>query len=163
MSEVPGAKNLAAQVVAAVGDVAHPGEAVLVVIIFFIGLVEERDTIFHRAAQLAHLVLVFILHHAADVGLGMAQDVGHTRAGKAVEDAALAHVDDGVAADGAEETATVQKLTIGHQGAVIRVCLGHTVIVTFQIHIAAVGRVVGVVLAVEFIIRGKHRFTFVLP
>ncbi len=86
----------------------------------------------------------------ADVGLGVAQDVGHTGAGEGVEHAALAQVDGGVATDGAEEAATVDELRLGH-GLALVVLFRHARIVTAEIDRAAVLGVVLILLFVEII------------
>ena len=123
--EVPRAIDGAAQVVAAIHNIANPGEAL-------------------------HIVARSINAATTYVGLGMSEDVGVTRAGEAVEDAALAQVDDGIAADGTLEAAAVDELRLGHVLAAVGL-LRHTNLRTFHVHGAGVGIAVGIRLAVEVI------------
>ena len=120
------AEDAAAQVVAAIHIVAHPGEARLEAVLVDYILRRDRP--------------VFGLYLPPYEGLRGAQNVAVTRAGEAVENAALAQVDNGVARDGAEEAAAVHKLTLGHVFAAVG-SLRHTGLRAAKVHVAAVGRV----------------------
>ena len=131
------AEDAPAQVVAAIHIVAHPGEAWLEAVLVDYILRRDRP--------------VFGLYLPPYEGLRGAQDVAVTRAGEAVENAALAQVDNGVARDGAEEAAAVHKLTLGHVFAAVG-SLRHTGLRAAKVHIATIFRVILVLTAIESVL-----------
>ena len=130
-------QDASAQVVGTIYHVTYPCEARL------------EDILFDYVGW--HFYLVGLLHLTAHESLGNTQDVTVTRAAEAVEDTAVAHVDDRVARDGTEEAAAVHELTLRHVLARIG-CLRHTGFRTTEVHIAAVLGVFLKELAVEGIL-----------
>ena len=92
--------DLTTQVVAAIGVVTDPGETT------FVGIL--------LVDMLTHLVLVGILDHSTDIGLGMTQDIGITAAGEGVEDTSLAQINIGIACYRTKEATTIHEFALSH-------------------------------------------------
>ena len=141
--------NLTTQVVAAIGIVSNPRETAFVVIILInqIGLV----ICIFGCTQFAHLIAVCILNHTTDVGLSMSKDIGIATTGKAIKDTPLTQIDDGVAADGAKEATTIHEFALSHFVTAVFL-LRDTIKFSLQVNVAAVTRIIGIVITFEFIV-----------
>ena len=135
--------NLTTQVVAAIGIVSDPGEATFVGILLI--------------DMLTHFVLVGILDHSTDIGLGMSQDICITAAGEGVEDTSLAQINIGITCYRTKEGTTIHKFALCHFVTAI-ILLGDTIVIALQVNITAVTGIVGIVIAFEYVVVVLRRF-----
>ena len=140
--------DFSTQVVTAVGVVSNPRETCFVGIYF--------------TDMATHNILIVVLNHTTDIGLSMTQNVSITATSKGVENTTLSQIHIGITDNRTKEATTIHELAFGHIVTAI-VLLGNTIIIALQVDIATIGRIIGIVIVLKYVVVVLRRiFIFVI-